>query len=48
MHTLDPTAGTGTLVLTANGYMSRADYDAFLKAEAERLRKQTPLEVEHA
>lgn len=47
MHTLDPNAGTGTvLVMTANGLVPKHILDAYIRAEAERLRKQEPSEPE--
>lgn len=44
----DPKAGTGQFVMTAHGLRPKADVDAALKAEADRLRKQEPLERQYA
>lgn len=39
---------TGTAVMTAKGWRTSAQVEAYVKAEAARIGKQTPLEVEHA
>lgn len=47
VKTLDPAAGTGTLVMTAHGLVPQHILSAYIQTEAERLRKQEPSEPEY-
>lgn len=44
MPQIDPTAGTGTLIMTAYGLVPAHLVQAYLREEADRLRKQEPIE----